>query len=74
MKSFLYGHGRSSVSASCLLGFALTLGSISLLSGCDSGKSEMKMIEQKDNPAEIAKDSMNFYKGANIKGGVPKKH
>jgi hypothetical protein len=74
MKSLLYGHGRVSISASCFLGFALTLGSVSLFSGCDSGKSEMKMIEQKDDPAVIAKDSMNFYKDSHTKGGAPKKN
>jgi hypothetical protein len=74
MKLFLYGHGRSAISVSCVLGFVLTLGSVTLLSGCDNGKSEMKMIEQKDDPAAIAKDSMNFYKGAHTKGGAPKKN
>jgi hypothetical protein len=33
----------------------------------------MTMVEQKDNPAVIAKDSMNFYKTANPKGAAAKK-
>lgn len=72
MKSFFDGRGRLPISASCLLGFGLTLGSASLLSGCDDGKSQMKMIEQKDDPAVIAKDSMNFYKDAHLKGKAGK--
>jgi hypothetical protein len=51
----------------------LSIGSASLLSGCDDGKSQMKMSEQKDDPAVIAKDSMDFYKDAHLKGGVSKK-
>jgi hypothetical protein len=62
---------RLPISTSCLLGFALTLSSASLLSGCGDDKSEMKMVEQKDDPAVIAKDSMNFYKTQ--KGAAPKK-
>ncbi len=72
MKSFFDGRGRFPISASCLLGFALTLGSATLLSGCDSGKSEMKMIEEENKPAEIAKDSMNYYKDAHLKGSAGK--
>ncbi len=64
---------RFSVSMSSLLGFVLTMGSASLLSGCGNDKSQTQMVEQKDNPAEIAKGSMDFYKGAHLKGGVAKK-
>jgi len=65
---------RFSVSMSFLLGFALTMGSASLLSGCGDDKSQMKMIEQKDDPATIAKDSMDAYKNAHLKGGAAKKN
>jgi hypothetical protein len=63
---------RFSVSAACLLGFALVAASASLLSGCgDTG--QMKMSEQTDDPATIAKGSMDFYKNAHLKSGTPKK-
>jgi hypothetical protein len=72
MKSFFEGRRRFSISASCLLSFALTLGSASVLSGCDNDKSTTETVEQTDKPAEIAKDSMNFYKGAHLKGAAGK--
>jgi len=56
-----------------LIGFALPMGSASLLSGCGEDKSTMKMIEQKDDPATIAKDSMDFYRNTHLKGGAAKK-
>jgi hypothetical protein len=55
-----------------LLGFILGLGSASLLSGCGDD-SKMTQIENAPDPAEKAKDSMDFYKGAHIKGGDTKK-
>jgi len=73
MKSFFDGRRRFSISASCLLGFAVNIGSASLLSGCGNDQSQMKMIEQKDDPAKIAKDSMDYYKNAHLKGGAAKK-
>ena len=68
MKSFFDGRARFAVSVSCLLGFAVPLGAASLLSGCGNDKGTTEMVEQQDKPAEIAKDSMNFYKDAHLKG------
>lgn len=73
MKSFFAGRRRVPISASCLLGFALTLGSVSVLSGCGNDKSSTQMVEEQEKPAEIAKDSMNFYKGSHLKDSAPKK-
>jgi len=73
MKSFIDGFVRFSVSGACLLGFALAIGSASLLSGCDDGKSQTKMIEQKDDPAVIDKDSMDAFKKAHTLTGAAKK-
>jgi hypothetical protein len=74
MKSFFEERSRFSISVSCLLGFVLTIGSASLFSGCDNDKSQTQMTEQQDKPADIAKDSMSFYKDAHLKkGGAPKK-
>jgi hypothetical protein len=64
---------RFLVSGVCLLGIVVAVGSVSVLSGCDDGKSQMKMIEQTDDPAVIAKGSMDYYKSAHLKGGAPKK-
>jgi hypothetical protein len=66
-------HWRFSVAMSSLLGFALTLGSASMLSGCGDDKGQSTMVEPKDSPADIAKDSMNFYKNAYPKGAAAKK-
>jgi len=49
------------------------MGSASLLSGCGDDKSQMTMVEQQDDPAKIAKDSMDFYKGSHLKSGAAKK-
>ncbi len=68
-------HGRRwrfSIALVSLVGFLFTTGSASLLSGCGDDKGQMSTVEQKDNPADIAKDSMNFYKGAHPKTGGAK--
>ncbi|MGO9467624.1 MAG: hypothetical protein ACLQIB_37545 [Isosphaeraceae bacterium] len=65
--------GRFSISMFSLLGFVLTMGSASLLSGCGDDKSQMQMVEQKEAPAEIAKGSMDFYKNSHLKGGAARK-
>ena len=58
---------RPFVSGISLLGFGLSLGSIGLIGGCDGGKSTMTQVENAENPAEKAKDSMNFYKTEKMK-------
>ncbi|MGP0063925.1 MAG: hypothetical protein ACLQGP_10060 [Isosphaeraceae bacterium] len=64
---------RFFVSGISLLGFGLSLGSIGLISGCDDGKSTMTQVENPENPAEKAKDSMNFYKTEKMKNATGKK-
>jgi len=64
---------RFCVSMSSLLGFVLTMGSASLLSGCGNDKSQTQMLEQQDDPAKVAKGSMDFYKNTHLKGGAAKK-
>jgi hypothetical protein len=64
---------RLSVSMTTLLSFVLTLGFASLLSGCGNDKGQMSTVEQQDDPAKIAKDSMNFYKGTHPKTTGSKK-
>jgi hypothetical protein len=65
--------GRLLISVISLGGFLLATGSAGLLSGCGDD-SKMTMIEEKEKPAEIAKDSMNFYKGQHLdKTGRTKK-
>ncbi len=73
MKSFFDGRRRFCISISCLLGSMLTMGSASLLCGCGNDKGQMTMVEQQDDPAKIAKDSMDFYKNAHLKSGAAKK-
>ena len=46
-------------------------GAVSLISGCGDDKSQMTQVENAPDPAELAKDSMNFYK--TTKGAQPKK-
>jgi hypothetical protein len=53
---------RSFVSCVSLLGFGLSLVSVGLIAGCDDGKGNMTQIENAENPADKAKDSMNFYR------------
>jgi hypothetical protein len=65
---------RFSISMFTLLGSLLAMGSASLFSGCGTDKGEMKTVEQQDDPAKIAKDSMDFYKGAHPKGAAAKKN
>jgi hypothetical protein len=73
MKSVFDGRRRFSILVSCLLGFAATLSSASLLSGCGDDKGQTPKFDPNDNPSTIAKDSMNFYKDAHTKGGAAKK-
>jgi len=65
---------RFSVCMSSLLGLVLTIGSASLLSGCGNDQSQTKTLEHQDDPAKVAKDSMDFYKNSHLKGGAAKKH
>jgi hypothetical protein len=46
-------------------------GAVSLISGCGEDKSQMTHVENAPDPAELAKDSMNFYK--TTKSAQPKK-
>jgi len=71
MSSSCTHRGRSFIALSSLLGLALTLGSAILLSGC--GESQVTTLDPKEDPAKIAKDSMDFYKNAHMKGGAAKK-
>jgi len=59
---------RLFVSGISLLGFGVSLVSVGLIAGCDDGKSKMTQIENV-NPAEKAKDSMNYYQNKTKKGG-----
>jgi hypothetical protein len=74
MNSFSKRRWRLSVSMSYLLGFVLTMGSASVISGCGDDSSQTKMSTQKDEPAVIAKDSMDAYKNSHLKGGATKKN
>jgi hypothetical protein len=58
---------RFLVSGISLAGFVSAVG---LISGCGDDKSQMTQVENAPDPAELAKDSMNFYKttkGAPVK-------
>jgi hypothetical protein len=48
------------------------LGAVSLISGCGDDKSKITQVENAPNPADKAKDSMDFYKGGAAKKGVSK--
>ncbi len=61
---------RSFISGISLLGFGLSLG---LIGGCDDGKGTMTQLENQENPADKAKDSMNFYKTDKMKNATGKK-
>jgi hypothetical protein len=64
------------VSSLSLSGFALTLGSVSLSSGCGDDKGQMTPVENATDPAKTSSgmDSMNFYKGQHLdKKGQAKK-
>ncbi len=60
------------ISGISLLGFGMTLASPFLLSGCGDDKSQTGQVENPDDPAQKAKDSMNYYKESNLKGGKAK--
>jgi hypothetical protein len=53
------------VSGLSLLGSVLTLGSVSLLSGCGDDKSQGQ-LENVPDPAVAGKDSMDFYKSQHL--------
>jgi hypothetical protein len=54
-----------------LLGFGIALGSPFLFSGCSDEKGAGR-VENPENPAEKAKDSMSYYRQQNLKGGKAK--
>jgi hypothetical protein len=62
---------RFLVSGISLTGFVSAVGAVSLISGCGDDKSQMVQVENAPNPAEVAKDSMDFYKAT--KGASAKK-
>jgi hypothetical protein len=55
-----------------LWGFLPALGAVSLFSGCGDDKSQIAHVENAPNPADKAKDSMDFYKGGAAKKGGSK--
>jgi hypothetical protein len=54
-----------------LLGFGLAVTSPFLFSGCGDEKGA-GMVENPENPADKAKDSMGYYRQQNLKGGKAK--
>jgi hypothetical protein len=60
------------ISGTFLLSFGMTLASPLLLSGCGDDKVQMGNVEKSDDPKEKAKDSMDYYKQQNLKGGKAK--
>ena len=64
---------RFFVSGLYLFSFGLSLGAVGLISGCDDDKGRITQIEKTDDPAEKAKDSMNYYMQNNSKKASAKK-
>jgi hypothetical protein len=66
---------RSFVSGLSLVAFGLSIGSVGLIAGCGDEKGNMTQVENPENPADKAKDSMNFYKNDQMKkaAGAAKK-
>jgi hypothetical protein len=65
---------RHFISVISLLGFGLSLCSVGLIVGCDDGKSGTIQIEKAEDPAQKAKDSMDYYRNNKMKKpGAPKK-
>jgi hypothetical protein len=57
---------RLFVSGTTVLGFGLALGSVSLITGCDSEKSGGQ-IENAEKPADKSKESMDYYMKTQMK-------
>jgi hypothetical protein len=55
-----------------LLGFGMALAPPFLFSGCGDEKGA-GMVENPEDPAQKAKDSMSYYRQQNLKDGKPKK-
>jgi hypothetical protein len=62
---------RGILSRISVLGFVLAIVSPFGLSGCGDDKGGMTQVENPEDPAVKAKDSMDAYKKANFKGNKP---
>jgi hypothetical protein len=59
------------ISGISLLSFGMALASPFLFSGCGDEKGAGR-VENPEDPAQKAKDSMSFYRQQNLKGGKAK--
>ena len=57
---------RRFVSGTTVLGFGLALASVGAISGCSDSDKSAGQVENPVDPAQKAKDSMDFYKKSQI--------